>query len=85
MPELDQQFEDKFISKDKFAEEIEKIVLKYPEMTYIDAIVEYCEQNSMEIEAASKLVNKTLKDKLKKDATELNYLRATTKAKLDFK
>ena len=37
----------KFISRDKFAEEIEALVLR-TKMNYIDAIVEYCEQNNIE-------------------------------------
>ena len=40
------------------------------------------EENSIEIETVSKLVSKPLKEKLKNDATELNFLKKTTRAKL---
>lgn len=78
---LNEELNKKFISKDKFAEDIEALVLS-TKMNYIDAIVEYCEQNSIEIESVSKLVSKPLKEKLKCNATELNFMRKTTRGKL---
>jgi hypothetical protein len=79
--QVNEELNKKFLSKDKFAEEIESLVLR-TKMNYIDAIVEYCEQNSIEIESVSKLVSKPLKEKLKCNATELNFMRKTTRAKL---
>ena len=46
------------------------------------AIVTYCEENSIEIETISKLISKPLKEKIKNDATQLNFLKKTTRAKL---
>ena len=71
----------KFISKDKFAEEIEALVLD-TKMSYIEAIVEYCEEKGIEVESVSKLISKPLKEKLKYEATELNYLKKTSRGKL---
>ena len=71
----------KFISKEKFAEDIESIVLN-SDMNYIDAIVMYCEDNDIEIESVGKLVSKPLKEKIKYNATELNYMKKTSKGKL---
>jgi hypothetical protein len=51
-------------------------------MNYIDAIVLYCEENGIEIESVNKLISKPLKDKIKFLATELNYLKKTTRGKL---
>ena len=79
--EIDKALGDKFISKDRFAEEIEAIVLD-TKMTYIEAIVEYCEEKGIEVESASKLISKPLKEKLKYEATELNYLKKTSRGKL---
>ena len=67
----------------KFAEDIEALVLK-TNMNYIDAIVEYCTTNNIEVESVGKLVSKPLKEKLRYDATELNYLKRTSRAKLPF-
>ena len=53
-------------------------------MNYIDAIVEYCTSNNIEVESVGKLVSKPLKEKLRYDATELNYLKRTSHAKLPF-
>ena len=81
--ELQQALNSKFLSKDKFAEDIEALVLK-TKMNYIDAIVEYCSQNNIELENVGRLVSKPLKEKLRYDATELNYLKRTSRGKLPF-
>ena len=78
---IDEALNSKFISKDKFAADIEALVLR-TKMNYIDAIVEYCSQNEIEVENVSKLLNKPLKEKVKADATELNYLKKTSRGKL---
>ena len=78
---INEELNKRFISKDKFAQEIEAIVLR-TKMNYIDAIVEYCEQNSIELDTVNKLVSKPLKEKIKYDAMELNFLKKTTRAKL---
>ena len=79
--ELDDAINKKFISKDKFAEDIENLVLT-TKMNYIDAIVQYCEDNEIEIESVGKLINKPLKEKIRYVATELNYMKKTSKGKL---
>ena len=78
---IDEALNAKFISKDKFAEDIEALVLK-TRLNYIDAIVQYCEQNDIEIETVNKLVSKPLKEKLKAEAMHLNFLKPTSKGKL---
>ena len=79
--EIDEALNSKFISKDKFAEDIEALVLR-TKLNYIDAIVEYCTQHEIEVESVSKLLNKPLKEKIRADATELNYLKRTSRGKL---
>ena len=54
--------------------EIETIVAN-ENMNYIDAICYYCEINELEIESVTKLVSKPLKEKLKYDAQELNFMK----------
>jgi hypothetical protein len=71
----------KFVSKEKFAEAIEHFVQE-TRLSYIDAIVEYCERNNIEVESVSKLISKPLKEKLRYEASELNYLKKTSLAKL---
>ena len=79
--ELDEALNNKFIRKEKFAEDIENLVLT-TNMNYIDAIVQYCEDNEIEIESVGKLISKPLKEKIKYVATELNYMKKTSKGKL---
>ncbi len=79
--EIDEALNSKFISKDKFAEDIEALVLR-TKLNYIDAIVEYCSQHEIEVESVSKLLNKPLKEKIRADATDLNYLKRTSRGKL---
>ena len=76
----------KFLNRDNFAEDIERLVLTSG-MNYIDAIVEYCNIHNIEIESVGKLVSKPLKEKLRYDANQLNYLKESStasKAKLPF-
>ena len=79
--EINKAINEKFVSKEKFASDIEALVLE-TKMNYIDAIVLYCEKNGIEIESVGKLISKPLKDKVKFVATELNYLKKTTRGKL---
>ena len=79
--ELEKAIESKFLTPQKFAMEIEKIVSE-EELNYIDAICHYCEKNGLEIESVTKLVSKPLKEKLKWDAMELNFMNKTSRAKL---
>ena len=79
--ELEKAIESKFLSPAKFAMEIEKLVAE-EQFNYIDAICYYCESNNIGIESVSKLISKQLKERLKWDATRLNFMKATSKAKL---
>ena len=79
--ELKQAIESKFLTPSKFALEIEKIVAE-EKFNYIDAICHYCEINELEVDSITKLVSKPLKEKLKWDATRLNFMKRTSRAKL---
>ena len=79
--ELEQAIESKFLTPQKFAMEIEKIVAN-DELNYIDAILHYCEINNLEVESITKLISKPLKERLKWDATRLNFMKRTSRAKL---
>ena len=80
--ELEKVLESKFFCPARFAEAIEKLVLLNKDMNYIDAIVFFCDQNSIDVESVPKLVSKPLKDKIKRDAQELNFMKKSSRAKL---
>jgi hypothetical protein len=79
--ELEQVIEDKFLTPSKFSLEIEKIVAEEG-MNYIDAICHYCEINNIEVDSITKLVSKPLKERLKYDAINLNFMKKTSRARL---
>ena len=79
--ELEKAMESKFLTPTKFSMEIEKIVAE-EKLNYIDAICQYCEMNDIEIQSVSKLVTKPLKERLKYDAIQLNFMKKTSRAKL---
>ena len=76
--------ESKFFCPTRFAQEIENLVQVNVEMNYIDAIVHFCEKNNIDLEAVPKIISKPLKEKIKCEATELNFLKKTSRAKLIF-
>ena len=79
--ELEKAIESKFLTPIKFSMEIEKIVAEEG-FNYIDAIVHYCDINSLEVESVTKLISKPLKERLKWDAIRLNFMKKTSRAKL---
>lgn len=81
MSSIDKALKEKFLCSAQFAQDIESIV-KDDNLGYIDAIVDYCEKNAIDVESVPKLISKPLKEKLKWEATELNYLKRTSRAKL---
>ena len=80
--ELEKEMEKKFFCPTKFAQEIESLVLNNSDMNYIDAIVHFCDKNGLDVESVPKLISKPLKEKIKCDAQELNFMKRTTRAKL---
>tara|TARA_B000000532_G_C18504423_1_gene250292 strand:+ start:37 stop:324 length:288 start_codon:yes stop_codon:yes gene_type:complete len=81
MDDINKALKDKFLCSARFAQDIESVVSK-DNMSYIDAIIFYCEKNAIELESVPKLLSKPLKEKLKWEATELNFLKKTSRAKL---
>jgi hypothetical protein len=79
--EIEKVIENKFLTPSKFALEIEKIVAT-ENFNYIDAIIYYCEVNEVEIESITKIISKPLKEKLKWEATRLNFMKKTSRARL---
>ena len=79
--ELEKVLASKFLTPSKFALEIEKIVAE-EKFNYIDAICHYCEINELEVDSVTKLVSKSLKERLKWDAIRLNFMKKTSRAKL---
>ena len=73
--ELEKVLESKFFCQARFAQEIEKLVRDNVEMNYIDAIVHFCEHNNIELDSVPKLISKPLKEKIKYEAMELNFLK----------
>ena len=80
--ELEKVLESKFFCPARFAQEIEGLVQVNSDMNYIDAIIHFCEQNNIDVESVPKLIPKPLKEKIKYEASELNFLKRSSRAKL---
>lgn len=65
--------EQKFLTKSKFSVLIENAVLK-KKMTYMDAVLDVCEKNSIEPEDVKKFISAPIRDKIEAEAMNLNYL-----------
>lgn len=80
--DLDKALKEKFLCQTNFTQDIENLVKDTTGLDYIDAIVHYCDENKIEVDSVSKLISKPLKEKIKAQATELNFLKRTSRAKL---
>ena len=69
------------LTRAKFSVIIEKLVCD-KRISYMDAIVHYCENNELEIESAAKLINSIIKSKIEAEAQELNFLPKSSKLPL---
>lgn len=63
-----------------FSLHIEKLAVER-RLSYMDAVLKYCEENFLEPDDIKHLINKTLKDKIEKDMMDANML--PKKASLD--
>jgi hypothetical protein len=66
----------KTIKPQEFALIIENLVLQ-TKMSYLDAVSHYCEENKIEPETVGKLVQGTLKQKIREEAIDLHFLPKT--------
>ena len=64
-----------------FMENIESLVQK-TKMTYIDAVMYYCEENKLEPETAGKMIGGKLKQNIQDEAEDLHLIQRTSKLPL---
>jgi hypothetical protein len=77
----DNILQEKFMTIARFSAEVETLV-NSDSMSYIDAIIHYCDTNDIELETVPKLISKPLKEKLRHEAQQLNFIKKTSRAKL---
>jgi len=63
----------------KFALIIEGIV-KDKRISYLDAVLHYCENNDIDTASVGPLINKSLKEKIKEEAEKLNLVERSSTA-----
>lgn len=64
-----------------FSTAIEDLV-EEKDISYIDAVVLYCEENEFEIEVAAKLLSQTILSNIQTEAEDLHYVPKSNTAKL---
>ena len=64
-----------------FMENIENLV-QQTRMTYIDAVMHYCEENKLEPETAGKMIGGKLKQNIQDEAEDLHLIQKTSKLPL---
>ena len=65
-------------SSSEFYIKIQELV-EETKLSYMDAVLHYCDQNGMEPETAAQLINGKLKAQIREEAEELNFLPKTAK------
>tara|TARA_A100001234_G_scaffold206394_1_gene202796 strand:+ start:243 stop:461 length:219 start_codon:yes stop_codon:yes gene_type:complete len=61
---------------------IEGVVKDKRPITYMDAIIWYCEQNQIEVESVGRLISKALKEKIQVEASKQNLIKVEATGKL---
>jgi hypothetical protein len=61
---------------------IEGVVREKRPITYMDAILWYCEENKIEVETVGRLISKALKEKIQVECTTANLLKLPEAGKL---
>jgi hypothetical protein len=61
----------------EFSLQIEKIVQEKKGISYMDAILKYCEENEIDPSTVAPMLTKALKDKVTIEAQNLNYIAKT--------
>jgi len=78
-----EQLEDKFLTPTKFSMEIERLVKRSNGLiSYLEAVVTFCQENEIELETVPKLMTKPLKERLRHEAERLNYMKKRSKGVL---
>lgn len=69
------------LSPEIFFKEIKSIIIDHPDVSYIDAIVEYSERYNIEIEVLAEIVKKipAMKANIHDEAQSLNLVEKTAK------
>jgi len=57
-----------------FSMKIEKLVME-KNISYMEAVVHYCEKNNIEVETAAKLINNKIKQMIGLEASDLNMMK----------
>jgi len=65
----------------EFGLKIESIV-REKRITYMEAVLWYCDQNDIDTSTVSPMINKSLKEKIKIEAQELNMVKFPKTGKL---
>jgi len=77
------EFQDKFMTQTKFSSLVEEVVKNSNGLVnYIDAVVVVCDEFDIEVETVNKLISRPLKDKIKYNAQQLNYVKKTSRGVL---
>ena len=77
------EYKDKFMMQAKFSGMVEEVVANSDGLVnYIDAVIVVCEDLDIEVDRVNKLISKPLKDKIKFNAQELNYVKRTSRGVL---
>ena len=80
---MTKDFKEKFMTQAKFSIMVEEVVKNSNGLVnYIDAVIVVCDELDIEVDTVNKLISKPLKDKIKFNAQQLNYVKRTTRGVL---
>lgn len=66
------------INKKSFSRMVETYVFKNKGCTYMDAVIELCEKNEIDLRDAKKLINKQIVEHIEREARDINMIAGGT-------
>jgi hypothetical protein len=78
---LDAASEERFITPLKFALMVEELV-HTSKLGYIESVLQVCDDSSIDMSDATRLINTPLKAKIEAEAVENNYIKSSSSGRL---
>jgi len=72
---MSNEIEEAILTKKRFSKLIENYVAQHPDSTYMDAVINICDERSLDPIDVGKLISHAIKDKIEAEAIKNNLVK----------